>query len=57
MNRLKRGAWIVCKFKTGLGKRRGYVFGVGGGGEGGVEIPMNTMNTVLLLKILTIIDT
>ena len=26
VNRLKMGAWIVCKFKRGLGKRRGHVF-------------------------------
>ena len=32
VNRLKRGVWIVCRFKRGLGKRRGYVFEVEGGG-------------------------
>ena len=32
VNRLKRGLWIVCRFKRGLGNRRGYVFEVGGGG-------------------------
>ena len=26
VNRLKKGAWIVCRFKRGLGKRRGHVF-------------------------------
>ena len=31
VNRLKRGPWIVCRFKRGLGKRRGHVFW---GGEG-----------------------
>ena len=71
------GAWIVSRFKRGLGKRRGYVFEVrrrGGGGGEAVENPMHTMswrslfndintqskyccNTVLLLIILTIIDT
>ena len=29
--RLKRGLWIVFRFKRGLGKRRGYVFEVEGG--------------------------
>ena len=29
VNCLKRGAWIVCRFKKGLGKRRGRVFEVG----------------------------
>ena len=38
LNRLKRGAWIVCRFKRGLGKkkkRRGDVFELeeGRGGE------------------------
>ena len=28
VNRLKRGAWIVCRFKRDLGKRRGRVFEV-----------------------------
>ena len=28
VNRLKRGAWIVCRFKRGLGKRRGHVIAV-----------------------------
>ena len=75
MNHLKRGAWIVCRFKSGLGKkekRKDDVFEVGGYGK--VETPMHTMNwrsflidtniqskkhcnTVLLLIILTIIDT
>ena len=31
LNRLKRGLWIVFRFKRGLGKRRGYVFEVRGG--------------------------
>ena len=31
VNRLKSGAWIVCRFKRGLGKRRGHVFEVGRG--------------------------
>ena len=26
VNRLKRGTWIVRRFKSGLGKRMGYVF-------------------------------
>ena len=43
MNRLKRGTWIVCRFKRGLGKtkreRRGDVFEVGGEG---VETPIHT---------------
>ena len=42
-NRLKRGTWIVCRFKRGLGKtkreRRGDVFEVGGEG---VETPIHT---------------
>ena len=25
LNPLKRGAWIVCRFKRGIGKRRGHV--------------------------------
>ena len=35
---LKRGAWTVCKFKGGLGKKEG-----GGVFEGGVDTPMHTM--------------
>ena len=31
VNRLKRGLWIVFRFKRGLGKRRGYAFEVEGG--------------------------
>ena len=31
VNHLKRGAWIVCRFKRGFGKRRGHVFEVGRG--------------------------
>ena len=27
----KKGAWIVCRFQRGFGKRRGYVFEVEGG--------------------------
>ena len=27
----KGGAWIVCRFNRGLGKRRGYEFEVGEG--------------------------
>ena len=30
VNCQKKRAWIVCRFKNGLGKRRGYVFEVGG---------------------------
>ena len=32
---LKRGAWIVCRFKRGLGKKEGVVFLRGGEREGG----------------------
>ena len=28
VNRLRRGAWIVCRFKRRIGKRRGHVFEV-----------------------------
>ena len=35
---LKRGAWIVCRFKRGLGKKEGGVFE-----GGGVDTPMHTM--------------
>ena len=28
----KEGAWIVCRFKKGLGKKEGVVFFKGGGG-------------------------
>ena len=31
----KEGAWIVCRFKKGLGKKEGVVFLKGGGGWGG----------------------
>ena len=44
VNHLKRGAWIVCRFKRVLGKRRGYVFDVGR-----VETPMHTMSWRSLL--------
>ena len=27
----KKGAWIVCRFQRGFGKRRDYVFEVEGG--------------------------
>ena len=27
----KKGGWIVCKFKRGLGRRRGHVFELGRG--------------------------
>ena len=43
MNFLKRGPWIVYRFKRGLGKRRDYVF------EGGIETPMHTMSWRSLL--------
>ena len=36
----KEGAWIVCRFKKGLGKKEGVVFLKGGGG---VITPMQTM--------------
>ena len=36
----KKGASIVCRFKRGLCKRRGYIFEVGGR----VETPMHTMS-------------
>ena len=39
----KKGAWIVYRFKRGLGKRRGYFFKVGGGGEGGGLRPQGTL--------------
>ena len=38
----KEGAWIVCRFKKGLGKKEGVVFLKGGGG-GGLITPMQTM--------------
>ena len=31
VNRLKRGAWIVCRFKRKLSKRKDHVFEVGRG--------------------------
>ena len=34
VNPLKMGAWIFCRFKRGLGKRRSDVFEVRGGGGG-----------------------
>ena len=37
---LKRGAWTVCQFKGGLGKKEGVMFLRGGG----VDTPMRTMN-------------
>ena len=37
----KEGAWIVCRFKKGLGKKEGVVFLKGGGG--GLITPMQTM--------------
>ena len=40
----KEGAWIVCRFKKGLGKKEGVVFlKGGGGGVGGLITPMQTM--------------
>ena len=42
---LKRGAWIVCRFKKGLGKKEGIMFWRGGG----VEIPVQTMSWRSLL--------
>ena len=30
MNCLKKGAWIVCRFKSGIGKKRGHVLRWGG---------------------------
>ena len=44
VNRLKKGAWIVNRFKRGLGKRRGHVFEVGR-----VETQMHTMSCRNLL--------
>ena len=38
----KKGAWIVYRFKRGLGKRRGYFFKVGGGEGGGLR-PQGTL--------------
>ena len=68
VNFLKRRPWIVYRFKRGLGKRRDYVFE--GGIETPIHtmswrsllIETNIQskwqsNTVLLLVILTIIDT
>ena len=37
----KEGAWIVCRFKKGLGKKEGVVFLKGGGR--GLITPMQTM--------------
>ena len=50
-NCLKRGDWIVCRFKRGLGKTERLMFlKVGGGGEGvGVETPMHTVSWRSLL--------
>ena len=45
MNRLTKGAWIVCRFKRGLGKKEkkeGVMFLRCGRGGGGAEIPMYT---------------
>ena len=39
-NCLKRGVWVVCRFKRGLGKERSCVFEVGRG----VETPVHTMS-------------
>ena len=36
---LKRGAWTVCQFKGGLGKKEGVVLL-----RGGVDTPMHTMS-------------
>ena len=41
----KRGAWAVCRFKGGLGKKKGgVVFLRGGGGD----TPMHTMGRMPL---------
>ena len=37
----KKGAWTVCRFKGGLGKKEGD--GIFEGGGGGVDTPMHTM--------------
>ena len=37
VNRLERGAWIVCRFKRGLGKKERMMFFFGGGGGGGMR--------------------
>ena len=37
------GAWTVCCFKVGLGKKEGVVFLI----RGGVETPMHTMLCVV----------
>ena len=64
----KGGAWIVCRFNRGLGKRRGYEFEVGEGWDPNAHYESEkpsywhkypkqiTFNTVLLLIILTLID-
>ena len=43
------GAWTVCRFKRGLGKKRRGVFeGVGGVGWG-VDAPMHTMDIMIIV--------
>ena len=41
----KRGAWTICKFKRGLGKKEGVVF------LRGVDTPMHTMTTSIFVSI------
>ena len=41
---LIKGAWTVCRFKRGLGKKEGVMFF-----RGGVETPMHTMSWRRLL--------
>ena len=41
-NRLKKGAWTVCRFQGGFGKKEGEVF------LGGVDTPMHTMSKSLI---------
>ena len=49
-NCLKRGDWIVCRFKRGLGKTERLGVGGGGGGGGvGVKTPMHTVSWRSLL--------
>ena len=44
---LKRGAWSVCRFKGGLGKKEGVVFL-----RGWVHTPMHTMIKIMISHIL-----
>ena len=48
-NCLKRGDWIVCRFKRGLGKTERLMFLKVGGEGGGVETPMHTVSWRSLL--------